>query len=254
MRTLMAEPSFEIIPVMPEDHDRIMAFLRRTFFVDEPLNIALGLLDGQPKCPEDGRPSCMALEAHCREALSHGLSLMAVDTVNVPGNVVGVTLNAEATPEGSEDLATEAMLCPDPKFKRILNLMAHIDRECKVFQRFGVKRLLEMRILSVDSEWRGKGMATALIRMTLQQAKELGYPLFRVDCTSAFSAKAMERVGLKKIYTLKYEDYLEEDEGDKFENGIIDTIMARMKKRKPVFKPAPPHVGVSAFVMEIEGN
>ncbi|XP_071440882.1 arylalkylamine N-acetyltransferase 1-like isoform X2 [Hetaerina americana] len=248
----MAEPSYEIVPVQPEDHDKVMAFLRRTFFVDEPLNIAIGLLEGQPTCPEDGRPSCRALEAHCREALSHNLSLMAVDTEK--GNVVGVTLNAESAPEGSAELSTEAMLCPDPKFRRILNLMVHIEKECKVFQRFGVERLLEMRILSVDGEWRGKGIATALIRQTLEQTKELGYPLFRVDCTSAFSAKAMERVGLKRIYTLKYEDYLEEEEGDAYENGIIDTGAKDMKKRKPVFKPAPPHYGVTAFVKEIKAN
>ncbi|KAG8230552.1 hypothetical protein J437_LFUL010153 [Ladona fulva] len=231
---------YEIVPIQEKDHGRVLAFLRRTFFADEPLNVALGLLEGRTPCPEDGRPSCPALEAHCRETLSHGLSLMALSG----GEIVAVTLNGESTPEGSEQLIEEAKHCTDHKFRKVLNLMVYLDEKTNVFQRFGVDRALEMRILAVDGTWRGRGLATALVRRTLDQCRELGFPLFRVDCSSAFSAKAMERLGLDCIHTTKYEEYLEEEDED-----IIGA--PQTKRRRPVFQPSEPHRAVSAYVKVI---
>ncbi|XP_018319938.1 dopamine N-acetyltransferase-like [Agrilus planipennis] len=62
-------------------------------------------------------------------------------------------------------------------------------------------------------------------------AKEQGYKLIRVDCSSNFSARAMAKLGFESISELKYEDYKP--------NGEI------------VFKPAFPHTEVKSFVWRL---
>lgn len=61
-------------------------------------------------------------------------------------------------------------------------------------------------------------------------ARDLGYRMMRVDCTSHYSAKAVAALGYKCVYTLKYADYQD--------NG------------KPIFSPEDPHNEVKVYVKE----
>ena len=66
-----------------------------------------------------------------------------------------------------EEIEAEANSCPNPKFRKILQLLAALERRANVFAMFpDVKKLLEIRIVAVDNAWRGKGIATALLENT----------------------------------------------------------------------------------------
>lgn len=64
-----------------------------------------------------------------------------------------------------------------------------------------------------------------------KMARELGCGLMEAICTGQYSALAMERVGWKRIYELRYEDYKV--------NGEV------------VFKPEHPHVAVTTYVKRL---
>ena len=59
------ETPYSIVPITVEDSDKVVHFLRTFFFRDEPLNVAVGLLD------EPGA-TCKELEEYCVNCIPEG--------------------------------------------------------------------------------------------------------------------------------------------------------------------------------------
>lgn len=118
---------YEVVRAKPEHFDDVMTFLRHNFFLDEPLNVCIQLVT-------DTRPgACPELEEFAMGALQQGLSLMAVSP---EGRVLGVVLNAISQHEDIEQMPEMAEQCPNPKFKLILGLLAHIEKQADVHRRY----------------------------------------------------------------------------------------------------------------------
>jgi len=80
------------------------------------------------------------------------------------GTVVGVVLNGSQEPGHLEEMERCADSCPHPRFRKILQLLAAVDRGSDVFGKFpDVDKLVEVRIVSVDTAMRGRGIAKALL-------------------------------------------------------------------------------------------
>lgn len=58
--------------IVPEDRERVLEFLRARFFRDEPLNMAVNLL-------EDENDTCAELEDYCTKSIEEGVSTVVVD-------------------------------------------------------------------------------------------------------------------------------------------------------------------------------
>ena len=84
------------------------------------------------------------------------------------GKVVGVVLNGSQEPGHQEEMEKYADTCPHQRFRKILQLLAAVDRGSDVFGKFpDVDKLVDVRILSVDSEMRGRGIAKALLQKSM---------------------------------------------------------------------------------------
>ncbi|XP_054264813.1 arylalkylamine N-acetyltransferase 1-like isoform X2 [Macrosteles quadrilineatus] len=213
---------YSIVPISNRDSDRVLDFLRRFFFRDEPLNVCVGLLDG----PEE---TCPDLEQYCLDSIPDGVSLMAVSP---SGKLLGVCINGVLSRQ-PEDCDKDNTECSNPKFDKIQKLLKFVYNESNVFGQFSeVDKLLDIRVCSVDDACRGHGIAKNLFEKTKLLAQELGMPLVRVDCTSHFSAKAVERLGFHCVYTLLYSEYLD-------------------REGEPVFVPEFPHTCVKTFVCPV---
>lgn len=78
---------YHIEIINKDDKLKVLKFLRRFFFRDEPLNQSIQLI------PEGEDSTCMELEDYCsHSSLENNLSLMAV---SVSGTIVGVQLNGK---------------------------------------------------------------------------------------------------------------------------------------------------------------
>lgn len=88
------QPGFRIEVVRVEDSDRVIDFLRNSFFVDEPMNSSLRLLEK----PGD---RCVPLEEFAAADIHQGLSVMAVDD---DGKILGVLLGAAVHRHESEQV------------------------------------------------------------------------------------------------------------------------------------------------------
>ncbi|XP_076247423.1 arylalkylamine N-acetyltransferase 1 isoform X4 [Calliopsis andreniformis] len=216
---------YHIQIITKDDKLRILKFLRRFFFRDEPLNHSIELI------PEGEDSTCLELEEYCSmSSLENNLSLMAVST---SGAIVGVLLNGKMDPPSDKDEEPEYITtCENPKFKKILKLLHYVDKNVNHDGKYRGLNILEIRIISVDTNWRGKGIAKALVEKALEIGREKGFHVARADCSSFFSGKLCARLGFEPIYELKYADYLGEDD-------------------KPVFSPALPHVSIVTYVKQL---
>lgn len=107
---------------------------------------------------------CIVHYDNVSDASSAGLSLIAVAP---DGEVVGACLNGCHEPGHVDQMEAEAESCPNPKFRKILQLLAFVERRADVFGKFPeVHKLLEIRTVAVDGFWRGRAVATALLERT----------------------------------------------------------------------------------------
>lgn len=56
--------------------------------------------------------------------------------------------------------------CANPKFKKILKLLNHVDKEANLSKKYPEQKIMELRIISVDGSWRGRGIAKSLVEKT----------------------------------------------------------------------------------------
>lgn len=99
--------------------------------------------------------------------------------------------------------------CQHEKFKKILSLFDHIDSIFNVFDLYPeYEHGLDGKILAVNSEYRGVGIAGKLIARTIEYMQEHSIPLFHVLCSSKFSARVCEKHGFDEVFSLPYLDYV----------------------------------------------
>ncbi|XP_071441430.1 arylalkylamine N-acetyltransferase-like 2 isoform X2 [Hetaerina americana] len=180
----------------------VISHLRANFFFDEPLNRAVGL------CPHPGAPHA-ELESMSLSTMKQGLSLMA--TLGEEDRVVGVALNGVTRPGDLEVAERQLAHSPDPKFRRIFGLLNDANKELSLFERYNVDRIFELRIVSVDSIVRGRGLSNELMRRSVELARSKGFRLIKADTTGNFSQKMAAHSGLEPIHTVMYDEYKDSD-------------------------------------------
>ncbi|XP_068628522.1 arylalkylamine N-acetyltransferase 1-like [Battus philenor] len=221
----MAElPGFTLAPLLEDDYDEVMKLLKRTFFVDEPLNRKIGVCKSE-------NDSCPELEEFCTSSLHEGLSFKAVDN---DGNIIGVLIN-ETCPINEnigKALLEKAEAIKDPDFKKILYILARREEGARLWEKFPEEnKLVEVKVAATDAKWRNRGVLNALVKETEKLLRQKGIRLARLDSSSAFSAKSAERSGFTCYYKARYTDIKM--------NG------------EPLIVPDPPHEFDRVFVKKL---
>lgn len=206
--------------ITEDDSEEVLKMLKKFFFKDEPLNTYVDL----GECKELEKYSTKCIHEHC-----------SYKAVNSRGEIVGVNINGliSRPKETDEPPAKLADGVEHPKFKKIMALMDHVDENFNIFDLYSdVDRLLDVKIMSVDSNYRGLGIAGKLTDRTMQYVKDNNIKLVHVLCSSHFSARVMEKMDFQEVYKLPYQDYLV--------NG------------EQVFNPAKPHVAVRILTKRMD--
>ncbi|KAL3266544.1 hypothetical protein HHI36_010712 [Cryptolaemus montrouzieri] len=187
-------------PIQESRYNEILEYLKHHFH-DEPLNVAVGLFKkGQ---------TCERLEDYDLNTMKDGLSLVALDPET--GRIAGAILNG-ISHRGDVEQELEKMKCIDDiKFHRLMGLLFTHNADVELFKKYHVEKIFELRILSVDADFRGKGLAQKLVEKSEELAKEQGFTLLKVDATSFYTQKICEKFGFKTVKTIVYRDYKDAD-------------------------------------------
>ncbi|KAJ1524776.1 hypothetical protein ONE63_009652 [Megalurothrips usitatus] len=186
-----------LCPIPEARFEDVIGHLRCSFFADEPLNRSVQLCErGQPH---------RELEEHARQTLRDGLSVMALDEAT--GRVAGVALNGVLWPGDLDEAQSKLAGMDDVKFRRIFGLLYSVNKRLDLFAAYGVDRIFECRILSVDHHYRGRGLARSLLQRSIDAAKEAGFQIMKGDATGLFSQRAAASMGFQTLHELLYEEY-----------------------------------------------
>ncbi|KAJ9595628.1 hypothetical protein L9F63_013180 [Diploptera punctata] len=209
---------FEIVIAIENDRKRIVEFLRASFYKHEPLNVVNGTTNG---------PDSDAI--YSLSFLSEGKSLLALSK---SGQIIGVCLNGEDTPGMIKNRKDYMSRQTCNSYSRILDFLNKVEHSVDVWKLTGADRALHIHLLAVDLAFGGRGIGRALMERTRDIAQSAKYPLLYVLCSSFFSAKAAEKMGMKCIYSLPYSAYTD-DTG------------------KPYITPPFPHTQVKILIQQL---
>ena len=110
--------------------------------------------------------------------------------------------------------------------------MDYIEEKFNIFSLYpNASVIMDGKILSVNTNYRGLGIAGRLTESSLDYMRKNKIPVMHVLCTSHYSARVMEKMGFHEVYHLNYADY--------------------KVKGKVVFKPEEPHKAVRILVKEV---
>ncbi|XP_022182153.1 dopamine N-acetyltransferase-like [Myzus persicae] len=211
--------SFNIVPITDNDKEIVQNSLRQYFFRDEPLSASLGLIEEKESLTE--------FENFCVDLIKYGVSFMAISAET--GEMMGAALNSTVC--RSDEIKKYGDENKSSKYNDIMVVLDKAGRETNVFGQYpNVDRMMELKIITVNEEYRGLGICKALINKSKELALELGYQIMYVECSSHFTAKAVESCGFQCIYSLRYLDYVN-------------------KQGEVVFKTKPPHKFLKIHVL-----
>ncbi|XP_017033763.1 arylalkylamine N-acetyltransferase-like 2 [Drosophila kikkawai] len=205
-----------------DDYPRVKAFMTDDFFTSEPL------------CQSSGEAMHLQNEKENDEyhlsMIAQGTCLVALDEDN-GGRLVGLVLAGAQFPEDIEKHRQEAEVMEKNTWGRICLMLSKIEREADLFKRYGISKLLYSHITSVDASMRGRGLGSRLASRLMDVGRSKGFPVMVAYCTSFYSARQKESLGMECVHSLVYADY-KDDSG------------------RPIFTPAAPHT--KARVMAIK--
>lgn len=86
--------------------------------------------------------------------------------------------------------------------------MEYIDTQYSTFNLYpDIDKFLDAKILSVNENYRGYGVAGKLMEATMQYMRDNKITVIQVLCSSYYSARVCEKMGFKKVYVLPFVDY-----------------------------------------------
>ncbi|XP_050334252.1 arylalkylamine N-acetyltransferase 1-like [Bactrocera neohumeralis] len=207
------------------ESDDVLKFIQIHFYPDEPMNI--GSAQGHPDLED---------EQFNISLIAHGTSLMAVQQETADGfqseRIVGILLSGPKHSNEAEHLFKEAARYGSSNWGTQVGILAQAERDSNVYERYNIERALHIYALAVDKSLRGRAIGMRLIKKFKGLGRELKYPLMTLDCTSFYSAKLAERLGMDCVNVIKYADYLD-------------------KEGKVVYKPPPPHEYLKTYAMRL---
>lgn len=200
------------------EHDKVLQFLQLHFFPEEPINNAYPFKDDSME------------EEFILSLLPLGNIVLAIDSSNE--QIAGLATFGEISKSYSQESWDESETTTNRKWRDILKFMSHIEAKANVCERFSVSKALHLHSVTVDKKYRGRAIGKNLFNECFKVAENRNYRIVSADCTSIYSVRIAEAVGMECVSTATYDEY-NEKVGDK------------------IFHPIQPHVEIKTFVKKI---
>jgi len=198
----LADISFRIVD--QSRYSEILDLLYTNFHTDEPMSKAVGMI----KDPSDKNPT---LDEFALDGLKQNLSIMAIDPIT--DNLLGVAINIEAKKEKREQTLEECLdEYADHRFKHIMTVLYNVNQMAgDLYIEMETDVFFDIKMVTTDKTQRRGGLATDLLRRSVELARNLGFKAVKTEATGLYSRKAFERLGFSVNAEYLYEDYISQD-------------------------------------------
>lgn len=196
----METPNYHVRMARKGDFGSIMSIVERDYILDEPISRSFILNRGDQLSPEEMQNMKGSLE---QLALANPC-LVAVNR----GKVVGVlalvaTKNLDNPIESTE---------PGGSLHELQTAVATIVKNFGLFERFpNVRKVVKLRMMAIDRDHRGQGLATLLYREAVRWATEERIDMLWSLFNSPGSRRAAEKVGFELVHEYDLLDYRDQE-------------------------------------------
>lgn len=196
------ESQYKIALATLADDRRVIQFIEKSFFCEEPLARSMHLCYMRTERP---------FRSYLRDILGQGKSLIAVDSEQ---RLIGLCLNQRYCQWHPQSLVELASISDDIGLRKLLRIWSILSHE-------SAKRLCnEADLLANDQDevfdvglvWsKHESVLSDLLGKTIDLARDLNYSTARIDCTNVRLHTAVESLGMKRVFELPYENVLIDD-------------------------------------------
>jgi len=203
-------------------YEEVMDHLREVTYKDVPLYKAAGLV-GEGRAPVE-------LDNVYLNSIKEGVSMVALDK----GKFAGVLINGILTPDAIPGAIQAMKTSSNENYKKMDFMFLKLLLDLDIFNRFGIDRAMECRLLSTTREYRGSGLGRMLVDQITTMARDLDYPIVLGEAVNDFLWKLLVSEGWIMLTEMPYSDYTSEATG------------------KPLYKVDPPHhiLGLCARIID----
>ncbi|EDW51017.1 GM13165 [Drosophila sechellia] len=111
-------------------------------------------------------------------------------------------------------------------------LIAKVEREANIFERYGVSSYLSLLAISVHSSMWQRGVLLIISSCLFKLGRLRGLPLFIGSGTNYYSTRSAMKAGCECIHALAYADYTDE-------------------QGRPIYNPPAPHTHIRVLASKL---
>lgn len=185
--------------VRPTHRQQVLEVLTRAF-VNEPSTAGQSI--GRPSEAQWRRFTDLYMD----ECTTNGLSIVALDGRTVAGAFINRDFLRSPDPRIFKFVDDPSPFGPVAKALEIID-EAWFAKHPEI-HRTQTGRVADLWMVGVHPDYRGHGIASRLVRLSLQQVAQAGFEYAVIECTGAYSQRAMEAAGCSSVYELPYADFV----------------------------------------------
>lgn len=137
------------------------------------------------------------------DCISHETTLMAF----VDDELIGVLLSGKILPDEAERNLESAKQMASEKCADILRFISYNEWKADFCNKMSVPYCLHIHIISVHTNYQGRGIAKKLFSFCVEIGKIKSFPAFSVDCSSIFTSRIAESFGMTLYSIVTYDEY-----------------------------------------------
>ncbi|XP_063380444.1 uncharacterized protein LOC134667083 [Cydia fagiglandana] len=150
-------------------------------------------------------PNRLVLNDYVARTLAQGHSMLAEQTPNATcSEILGLALVAAVCSWDADILEQWSKCIRCTRSKRLVNFTAHCLRAPKLYENYGVEKILQVTLIVPPDKPKSAEIAQALAKNAIKRGKEVGFPLVRFDITKDTDAKSLEELNLKNEWSVSY--------------------------------------------------
>ncbi|XP_057370337.1 arylalkylamine N-acetyltransferase 1-like [Daphnia carinata] len=210
-RAVERQQELTVYIAQPDDGQEIFEFLLQHFFPLAPIR-QLALYD---ESEEAKRPEWV--DDIVRECVQAPYSLLVRDAC-LHNQIVAVAIN-DMKKRTSTHGANHQLYAPKsnnpaqiPVGRLHKAVLEDINRDVDIFAIFQTEIKMEIGALAVDGRYTRQGLATRLVELSLRIAKAHGAGAVWTEALSAYTAKAVSKLGFDVLKSVTYDDFRYEGE------------------------------------------
>lgn len=185
----------------PVDTNRILRFMEKNYFNEEPLSKSLRLC--YQKLDK-------ALEFYVKELLSQGMTIVAREE-SLENPIIGVAINQKSCHWDGDRLVELAAVADNANAKKLLNIWALLAREPAMHEYLSQLVIFDLKFITVKKSLEGQGLESELAKRSLELGRDMNYNFARIDATNAATKSIAENFKMEKLWDVPYANVLSDD-------------------------------------------